>query len=107
MPNGIPGLAARLPVVFSEGVSTGRISLSKFVELVSTNPAKLMGLYPRKGIIAIGSDADLVLWDPKKQVTLTNELMHHGSDYTPYEGMIVNGFPTTTYLRGRPIFRLW
>ena len=104
VPNGIPGLAARLPVVFSEGVSTGRISLSRFVELVSTNPAKLMGLYPRKGIIAIGSDADLVLWDPKKQVTLTNELMHHGSDYTPYEGMIVNGFPTTTYLRGRPIF---
>lgn len=104
VPNGVPGLAARLPVLFSEGVSAGRISLAKFVDLVSTAPAKMFGLYPRKGVIAVGSDADLVLWDAKKQVVLTNAMMRHASDYTPYEGMKVTGYPVATYLRGRPIF---
>lgn len=105
VPNGVPGLGARLPVMFSEGVSSGRIDLAKFVDLVSTAPAKMFGLYPRKGTIAIGSDADLVLWDPKKEVTLTNAMMHHAGDYTPYEGKRVTGYPVQTYLRGKLVFR--
>ena len=86
VPNGIPGVAARLPILFSEGVVKGRITLQDFVALTATNHARLYGLYPRKGSIAIGSDADIALWDPARRVTLTQELMHHGSDYTPYEG---------------------
>lgn len=105
VPNGLPGLAARMPVLFSEGVSKGRISVAKFVDLVSTAPAKLFGLYPRKGTIAVGSDADIVLWDPERKVTLTNDLMHHRCDYTPWEGFEVTGYLVTTYLRGEPIFR--
>ena len=71
---------------------------------MSTAPAKLFGLFPRKGTIAVGSDADIVLWDPDKTVTLTNALMHHGGDYTPYEGMQVTGYPVATYVRGTPVF---
>lgn len=104
IPNGIPGLAARLPVTFTEGVSKGRIDASTFVALVATNPAKRFGLYPRKGSLAIGSDADIVVFDPGRRVTLTNAMMHHGSDYTPYEGYDCVGFPVATYLRGRLIF---
>ena len=104
VPNGVFGVAARLPLVFHEGVTKGRISVSKFVELVSTAPARQFGLFPRKGTIAVGSDADLVLWDPNKTVTLTNALMHHGGDYTPYEGMAVTGYPVATYVRGALVF---
>jgi dihydropyrimidinase len=105
IPNGVPGLAARLPVMFSEGVAKGRIDLNHFVRLVATNPAKLFGLYPRKGSIAIGADADLVLWDAARQVTLTNALMQQAIDYTPYEGMQVTGWPVATVLRGRVAMR--
>ena len=104
VPNGVPGVAARLPLVFHEGVTKGRITASKFVDLVSTAPAKMFGLFPRKGTIAVGSDADIVLWDPGKRVTLTNALMHHGGDYTPYEGMQVTGYPVATYVRGTLVF---
>jgi dihydropyrimidinase len=104
IPNGIPGLAARLPVLFTEGVSRGRIDATAFVRLVSTNAAKLFGLFPRKGTIAIGSDADFVIFDPKKSVTLTNAHMHHGGDYTPYEGYRTQGYPVATYVRGAPVF---
>jgi dihydropyrimidinase len=100
VPNGIPGLAARLPLLFSEGVKKGRIDLATFVALGATNAARLMGLWPRKGTIGIGSDADLAIWDPDRQVTLTNEVMQHGVDYTPYEGMTVTGWPVTTLCRG-------
>jgi dihydropyrimidinase len=103
IPNGIPGLAARLPVIFSEGVSKGRIDLPTFVRLVSENPARIAGIYPRKGAIALGSDADLVLWDPARQVTITNSLMQHAIDYTPYEGMQVTGWPTSTLRRGEVV----
>ena len=105
IPNGVPGLAARLPLMFSEGVAAGRIDVNHFVRLVATNPAKLFGLYPRKGSIAIGADADLVLWDPAKQVTLTNALMQQAIDYTPYEGRTVTGWPVATLLRGRVVMR--
>ncbi|WP_412066296.1 dihydropyrimidinase [Rhizobium sp. SYY.PMSO] len=104
VPNGIPGVAARMPILFSEGVVKGRISLQRFVELTSTNHAKLFGMYPAKGTIAIGSDADLTLWDPERQITMTQSLMHHGSDYTPYEGLEVKGWPIMTILRGEVIF---
>ncbi|WP_296432557.1 dihydropyrimidinase [Rhizobium sp. UBA1881] len=105
IPNGIPGVETRLPILFSEGVSKGRIDINRFVALSSTNHAKQYGLYPQKGTIAIGSDADITLWDPLKQVTVTNDILHHGADYTPYEGLEVLGWPVLTMLRGRPIVR--
>lgn len=105
IPNGIPGLAARLPIVFSEGVSKGRISLEQFVALTSTNPARVMGLAPRKGVIQPGADADLALWDAKKKVTLTNALMQHAIDYTPYEGLEITGWPVMTVRRGEVVMR--
>src|SRR6202020_2605172 len=100
VPNGIPGVAARLPILFSEGVKKGRISLSEFVALTATNHAKMYGLYPRKGSIMVGADADIAIWDPDKKVSLSQGLMEHGSDYTPYEGMEVTGWPVKTLLRG-------
>jgi dihydropyrimidinase len=105
IPNGIPGLAARLPIVFSEGVAKGRIGLEEFVKLTATNPARIMGLYPKKGVIQPGSDADLVLWDPAKKVTLTNALMQHAIDYSPYEGLEVTGWPISTIRRGEVVMR--
>jgi dihydropyrimidinase len=104
IPNGVPGLAARLPVLFSEGVAKGRIDLNHFVRLTATNPARLFGL-AGKGSIAVGFDADLVLWDPTRQVTITNEKMQQAIDYTPYEGMVVTGWPVATLLRGRVAMR--
>ncbi len=101
IPNGIPGLETRLPLLFSEGVRTGRLSLEQFVALTATNPAKLYGLHPRKGTIAIGADADIAIWDPDKAVTIRNEALHHAVDYTPYEGMTVTGWPVTTLVRGQ------
>ena len=103
VPNGIPGVAARMPILFSEGVVKGRIDLNRFVALTSTNHAKTYGLYPRKGTIAVGSDADIVIWDPKKKLTLTHALLKDGSDYTPYEGLEITGWPELTMVRGRRI----
>jgi dihydropyrimidinase len=105
IPNGVPGLAARLPILFSEGVVKGRIDLNTFVRITATNPARLFGLYPRKGSIAPGFDADLVLWDPARRVTLTNAHMQSVMDYTPYEGLEVTGWPVATLLRGRIAMR--
>jgi dihydropyrimidinase len=104
IPNGVPGLAARLPLVYSEGVAKGRIDLKRFVDLVATMPAKLFGLYPQKGVIAIGSDADLTLFDPNAEQILSNAMMHHGSDYTPFEGMAVTGAVHSVLLRGETAF---
>jgi dihydropyrimidinase len=103
IPNGIPGVETRLPILFSEGVSKGRIDINRFVALSSTNHAKQYGLYPQKGTIAIGSDADIALWDPSKKVTITNDILHHGADYTPYEGLEVQGWPVRVILRGATI----
>lgn len=103
IPNGIPGVETRLPILFSEGVVKGRIGLSRFVELTATNHAKLYGLYPKKGTIAIGSDADIVLWDPRRREIIRQDNLHHGSDYTPWEGYEVTGWPVTTILRGKVI----
>lgn len=86
IPNGIPGVETRLPILFSQGVRTGRISLERFVALTATNHAKTYGLYPQKGTIAIGSDADITIWDPEARRTIRHDDLHDGSDYTPYEG---------------------
>jgi dihydropyrimidinase len=103
IPNGIPGVATRLPILFSEGVMKGRIDINRFVALSSTNHAKLYGLYPRKGTISVGADADIALWDPNKVVTLTNSLLQHGADYTPFEGLEVRGWPVQLFLRGKSV----
>lgn len=103
IPNGIPGVETRLPILFSEGVSKNRIDINRFVALSSTNHAKQYGLYPQKGTIAIGSDADIALWDPQKTMTITNDILHHGADYTPYEGLDVTGWPVRVLLRGKTI----
>ena len=105
VPNGIPGVETRLPILFSEGVSKGRISLERFVALTSTNPARLYGLYPKKGALAVGADADITLWDPEQRGTIAQAALNHGSDYTPYEGMEITGWPVRTLLRGRTIAR--
>jgi dihydropyrimidinase len=105
VPNGIPGVETRLPILFSEGVGKGRITLNEFVALTSTNHAKTYGLYPKKGTIAVGSDADIVLWDPNRAVTISQNLMHGGCDYTPYEGIKVKGWPVSTMLRGKFVVR--
>ncbi len=98
--NGIPGLETRLPLLFSEGVVKGRIDLQRFVALSSTNNARLYGLHPRKGTIAIGADADIAIWDPEKRVTIRNDILHHNVDYTPFEGMEVQGWPEIVVSRG-------
>lgn len=98
--NGIPGLETRMPLMFSEGVMAGRLSLADFVELCCTAPAKLYGLHPRKGEITVGADADLVVWDAQRKVKLTNAHLHHNVDYTPYSGMDITGWPTHVWVRG-------
>ena len=103
VPNGIPSVETRLPILFSEGVSKGRISLNRFVELASTNHAKIYGLYPRKGSIAVGFDADIALWDPNRRETIRQEILHHGPDYTPWEGFQVTGWPVMTIARGEVV----
>lgn len=103
IPNGIPGIETRMALLWSEGVLKGRITPQKFVELTATNPAKTYGLHPRKGTIAIGSDADLVIWD-EREFTLRNEHLHHAVDYTPYEGMRLSAWPGLTLARGEVVW---
>ncbi|OJJ46432.1 hypothetical protein ASPZODRAFT_96676, partial [Penicilliopsis zonata CBS 506.65] len=103
IPNGIPGVETRLPLLYN-ALARGRITPSRFVELTATNPAKLYGLYPRKGALMPGSDADLVIWHPDKTFTpfrLTNSMLHHNVDYTPYEGVEFVNWPRYTILRGK------
>jgi len=108
VPNGIPGVETRLPLLLSNGVLDGRIDIHRFVELTATNPAKLYGLYPKKGSIAVGSDADLVIWDlfePGKEIQLKSELLHSACDYTPYEGRTLKCWPAQTLSRGKTVWR--
>ena len=100
IPNGGPGLENRLQMIHEFGVRGGRISLNRMVELLSTNPAKLFGLYPRKGTIAVGSDADIVVFDPDKRVTISASTHHSKSDYNLFEGTEVTGAPEVVLLRG-------
>lgn len=102
---GTENLQVMLPMLFSEGVRTGRISLSRFVEVTSTNVAKIFGLYPRKGAILPGSDADLVIFDPELTRTIDNEMLKSNVDYSVFEGWEVTGWPVTTVRRGEVIFQ--
>lgn len=104
VPNGIPGIETRLPLLFSEGVQKGRIDINTFVALTSTNVAKLYGLHPRKGTIAVGADADIVIWNDTLDVALTNSMLHHNVDYTPYEGMKLTAWPELTLSRGEVVW---
>lgn len=102
---GVPGLEARLPLLFSEGVGKGRIDLNTFVAVTATNAAKIYGLYPRKGTIAVGADADLAIWDPEREVTIRKSMLHDRMDFTPYEGFTVKGWPEITLSRGEAVWR--
>ena len=101
--NGMPGLELRMPLMFSEGVQKGRIALERLVELCCTNPARIYGLHPKKGTIAIGADADLAVWDPERKVEVTDQLTHDAVDYCPYAGMVLQGWPVTVFSRGEVI----
>ncbi len=103
IPNGVPGIETRMSLVYDGGVRTGRVSLNRFVELTSTSPAKIFGLFPRKGTIAPGSDADIVIFDPEKKVRLSARTLHMKVDYNPYEGREVTGATDTVVSRGRVI----
>src|SRR5215813_2558995 len=103
IPNGAPGIETRMSLVYDGGVRTGKISLNRFVELTSTSPAKIFGLFPRKGTIAPGSDADLVVFDPEKRQKLGVKTLHMNVDYNPYEGREVTGVTDTVISRGRVV----
>jgi dihydropyrimidinase len=100
IPNGIPGIETRLALLYTFGVSAGRISLNQWVQLCCTTPARVFGLYPQKGTLAIGSDADLVIFDPNKKGILSHTMLHEHVDYTPYEGFKVRGYPVITISHG-------
>jgi dihydropyrimidinase len=99
--NGVPGIELRLPLLFSEGVGQRRLDLNAFVALTATNHAKLYGLYPKKGTIAVGSDADIAIWDPERETEITAGILHDNVGYTPYEGRRLRGWPVTVLSRGR------
>ncbi len=100
IPGGVAGVETRIPLLHSEGVGKGRLSLERFVAACATNPARLFGLYPRKGTLAVGSDADIVVFDPQRTATLHQETLHQRVDYTVFEGWSVTGLPVLTISRG-------
>lgn len=102
IPNGMPGIETRLLLLW-QGVREGRISQNRFVEITSAAPAKIMGLYPRKGTIAVGCDADLVVWDPEREVSLSHKDLHMKVDYSPYEDRTVRGGPECVFSRGEMV----
>lgn len=102
---GVENLQLMLPMLYSEGVRSGRISLRRLVEVTSTNAARLFGLYPTKGTIAVGSDADLVVFDPHLERTVTASMLHSNADYSVYQGWNVTGWPVLTLRRGEVVFR--
>lgn len=101
IPNGGPGVETRMSLVYNGGVVPGRISVNRFVEITSTSPAKIFGLFPRKGTIAVGSDADIVIFNPDKKMTISAKTHHMNVDYNCYEGMQVQGVPETVFSRGK------
>ncbi len=103
VPNGLPGIEDRLLVAWHLGVNSGRLSPAQFVALTSTNPAQIFGMYPRKGALLPGADADLVLWDPQAEHTISAATHHMRTDYNCYEGLTVRGAPQAVYLRGRQL----
>lgn len=103
IPNGLPGIEDRMLVVWEHGVNTGRLSLNRFVELMSTNPAKIFGMYPKKGTLAVGSDADIAVWDPARRHIISAATHHMRVDYNVYEGMQITGKPVMVYQRGKKL----
>jgi dihydropyrimidinase len=103
IPNGLPGVQDRLPVLWTKGVQSGKLSPEQFVALTSTNPSKIFGLYPRKGAILPGADADIIIWDPEKQVDYGVAMSHQRTDYNLYEGWKLTGYPEKVFLRGKLI----
>lgn len=100
IPNGLPGIETRMPLIWSEGVKRGRLTPQRFVELTATTPACIYGL-PTKGRMQIGADADFAIWEPERQVTISASDLHDNAGYSPYEGMTVTGWPTTVICRGK------
>lgn len=103
IPNGAPGIETRIPLLFTFGVKSGKLSLNQFVDICSTSPAKLFGLYPRKGAIVPGADADIVIFDPEKEAILSWQNLHQNVDHCPYEGWRVKGYPRLVLSRGEVI----
>jgi dihydropyrimidinase len=102
IPNGMPGVETRLHLLY-EGVRNKRITLNRFVEITATAPAKIFGMYPRKGTVAVGADADLVIWDPEKRFELSHKNLHMRADYASYEGKWVTGAPKLVMSRGETL----
>jgi dihydropyrimidinase len=100
IPNGAPGIETRMVLLWDGGVRAGRIDAQRFVALTAAGPARIFGLWPRKGTIAVGSDADLVIWDPERETRLSVETLHMRVDYNPYEGRVVRGGPVVVMSRG-------
>jgi dihydropyrimidinase len=105
IPGGAPGIETRLVLLYTHGVRTGRLAIERWVEVCCTEPARRFGLTPRKGVLAVGADADVVVFDPERQVLLSVEALHHNVDYCPYEGWVVQGYPVTVLSRGEVIVR--
>ncbi len=103
IPNGLPGVGDRLPVMWTYGVGAGWMTPNQFVALNCTNPAKIFGLYPRKGALLPGSDADILVWDPERRLVYGVAYAQHRTDYNLYEGWELVGYPEKVYLRGRLI----
>jgi dihydropyrimidinase len=103
IPNGMPGIETRLYLLWDGGVRTGRISMNRFVEITSTAPAKIFGLFPKKGTVAVGSDADLIVWDGEKEHVLSQKTLHMRVDYSPFEGQRVKGMATHVLSRGKVV----
>jgi dihydropyrimidinase len=105
IPGGMPGIEGRLALLYTFGVRTGRLTVERWVDACCTAPARIFGLGGRKGSLTVGADADVVIFDPEKQVTLGRDVLHENCDYTPYEGRQLQGYPVLTMLRGRVIVR--
>jgi dihydropyrimidinase len=103
IPNGLPAVGDRLPVLWTYGVRAGRITAQQFVALTSTNPAKIFGLYPNKGSLLPGADADIAIWDPERRLTYGVAHAQHRTDYNLFEGWELTGYPEKVFLRGRLI----
>ncbi len=103
IPNGLPAVGDRMPILWSNGVGQGRISENQFVAYTSTNASKIFGLYPQKGELAEGSDADILIWDPAKKIDYGVAYSHHRTDYNLFEGWPLTGFPEKVFLRGQLI----
>jgi dihydropyrimidinase len=103
MANGVPGIELRLPLLFTFGYRAGRLALPDFVALTATRHAQIYGCYPQKGTIAVGSDADIAIWDPERRLTITPDLVHDNAGYTPYAGRELQGWPVTVLSRGAVI----